>query len=93
MDGILAQASGHFLSAQDVLIEGERAAGNAAGLLMVAGFVLLLFILNRVLRRRERRGEFDAGPSSAARPGLRTFFDYGDDGFGKDGNRQGPAQK
>lgn len=63
------------------------------GLLIIAGVAVLMFVLNRLLRRAEASGSFDPqAPSSAARPGLRTLFDFGSEGFGRDGSRQPPAE-
>jgi hypothetical protein len=53
----------------------------------VAGLVAL----NRFLRAREEDGSFDAGPSSASRPGLRRFFDFGPKGWSEDGINQRPT--
>lgn len=58
----------------------------------IAVFALLMAAVNLALRRMERDGNFDPqAPSSAARPGLRWLFDYGAQGFGRDGIRQRPA--
>lgn len=61
------------------------------GLLIILGVAVVMYVVNRLLRRAEDGGSFDPqSPSSAARPGLRTLFDYGPDGFGRDGSRQLP---
>lgn len=52
-----------------------------------------LVALNRFLRRHESEGAFDAGPSSAARPGLRRLFDFGPDGWSVDGIDQRPERR
>lgn len=60
-------------------------------LLGVVAFVVGMWLLNRLLRRAEGEGNFDApGSSSAARPGVRLFFDYSERGWTRDGNRQRP---
>lgn len=65
-----------------------------AGLLAVVGFAVAMWVLNRVLRRAESDGNFDPGAvSSASRPGLRFFFDYGERGWSRDGNRQRPPDR
>lgn len=64
------------------------------GILAIVGFAVLMAVVNRVFRRMESAGNFDSHvPSSAARPGLRSLFDYGADGFGRDGSRQRPFRK
>lgn len=63
------------------------------GLLIIAGVAVVMFAVNRLLRRAEASGSFDPqSSSSAARPGLRTLFDFGPDGFGRDGIRQPPTE-
>lgn len=57
-------------------------------------FAAVMTAVNVWLRRRERSGDFDPqAPSSAARPGLRWLFDYGPEGFGRDGSRQRPPRR
>ena len=61
------------------------------GLVFILGVAVVMYAVNRLLRRAEDSGSFDSqAPSAAARPGLRTLFDYGPDGFGRDGTRQRP---
>lgn len=61
------------------------------GLSIILVVAVVMYVVNRLLRRAEDSGSFDPqAPSSAARPGLRTLFDYGPEGFGKDGSRQPP---
>lgn len=61
------------------------------GLVIILGVAVVMYVVNRLLRRAEDSGSFDPQASSAAaRPGLRTLFDYGPDGFGRDGTRQPP---
>lgn len=44
-------------------------------------FAAAMAVLNLLLRRREREGGFDSqAPSSAARPGMRLFFDFHETG-------------
>lgn len=63
-------------------------------ILSILGFAAVMVALNYMLRRRERDGDFDPqSPSSAARAGLKTFFDYRRDGFGGDGMRQQPPRR
>lgn len=63
-------------------------------LLTLAGFAAGVAVIGRVLRRREREGDFDAlSPSSAARPGVRMFFDYTDEGWRGDGIDQRPPRR
>ena len=64
------------------------------GALVTAGaFVGGMVLLSRFLSRLERDGDFDAGPSSASRPGLRTFFDFSERGWRFDGIRQRPPRR
>lgn len=64
------------------------------GLLAVLGFIGAMAVINRVLRRRERAGDFDPqSPSSAARPGVRRFFDFSSDGWRGDGINQRPPRR
>jgi hypothetical protein len=52
-------------------------------------FVVALVALNRYLRRRDVAGYWDRDwRSAAARPGLRRFFDFKDDGL-----NQGPVRR
>lgn len=56
---------------------------------IVAAIAVVMFIVNRLLRRAENSGAFDPqAPSAASRPGLRMLLDYGPQGFGRDGIRQ-----
>jgi len=51
------------------------------GYVAAATFVIALVILSHYLRRRDVDGYWDRDwRSSAARPGLRWFFDFRDDG-------------
>lgn len=44
-------------------------------------FAAAMAVLNLLLRRREGQGDFDPqAPSSAARPGMRLFFDFRETG-------------
>jgi hypothetical protein len=56
--------------------------------ILVGACVVGLTALNRVLRAREQDGSFDAGRSSASKPGLRRFFDFGPKGWTEDGVNQ-----
>jgi hypothetical protein len=57
-----------------------------AGPWLAAGaFIVGMGALNRYLRRREEEGSLDIPPSSASRPGLRRFFDFGPQGWSEDG--------
>lgn len=63
-------------------------------LVAIAGFAAAMAILNRRLRRRQRAGDFDPqSPSSAARPGVRRFFDFSRDGWRGDGVNQRPPAR
>jgi hypothetical protein len=60
-----------------------------------AWVVIVLFVggvvaLSRFLRRLDEDGSFDIPPSSASRPGLRRLFDFGEDGWSRDGINQRP---
>jgi hypothetical protein len=57
-------------------------------LVLIAAFAAAVAVMNRLLRRREAQGDFDVGPSAAAQPGLRRFFDYSEGGWRRDGVRQ-----
>ncbi len=64
------------------------------GILAFAGFAVVLAIINRMLRSRDRTGDFDPqAPSSAARPGLRRFFDFSSEGWRGDGVNQRPPAR
>jgi len=61
------------------------------GLLAVAGFAAVLVVVSRVLKRSDAAGDFDPqSPSTAARPGLRLFFDFSNEGWRGDGINQRP---
>jgi len=63
-------------------------------LLALTGFAAVMTIINRLLRSRERAGDFDPQtPSSAARPGVRRFFDLSSDGWRGDGVNQRPPRR
>ncbi len=65
-----------------------------AGFIVIVVFGVAMGVLHRILVRKESEGDFDPqSPSSAARPGLRWFFDYSEDGFGHDGSRQRPPRR
>lgn len=55
-----------------------------------AGFLAAVVGLGAYLRAREDEGSFDVPPSSASRPGLRRFFDFGEKGWSEDGINQRP---
>jgi len=60
-----------------------------AELVVATLFVVALVALNRYLRRRDVAGYWDRDwRSAAARPGLRRFFDFKDDGL-----NQGPVRR
>lgn len=61
-------------------------------LIAIAGFGGAMAAVSRYLRRREAEGDFDAGPSEAAQPGVRHFFDFGARGWSRDGIRQRPRR-
>lgn len=54
-------------------------------------FVLVIVVLGWRLRRREADGSYDVGQGSAARPGLKRFFDFGPGGWSDDGVNQRPV--
>jgi hypothetical protein len=57
-------------------------------------FAATMVVINRSLRIGEAAGDFDPqSPSSAARPGLRLFFDYSVNGWRFDGIRQRPVAR
>lgn len=61
------------------------------GLLALAGFAAAMATINWMLRRKERSGDFDPqAPSSAARPGIRRFFDFSSEGWRRYGVNQRP---
>ena len=63
-------------------------------LLAIAGFAAVMAIIGRVLRTKERAGDFDPqAPSSAARPGVRRFFDLSREGWRGDGVNQRPPRQ
>jgi hypothetical protein len=58
------------------------------GYVAAAVFVVVLGTLSHYLRRRDVDGYWDRDwRSSAARPGLRWFFDFRDDGVNQRGDR------
>jgi hypothetical protein len=62
--------------------------------LVALGFVAVMAVVNRLLRRRERTGDLDPQvPSSAARPGVKRLFDGSRDGWRGDGVRQRPPRR
>ena len=81
------------------LVEGERpttaqptrgAPVDAA--IIILAFVIAIAALAVYLRRREADGSLDAGRSSVSRPGLRRLFDFGPDGWSRDGRNQPPEE-
>lgn len=80
-------------AAQDVPAdEAVTTAQNVYGLLALIAFFVVMFLLNRWLRRRDREGDYDAGPSGSSTPGVRLLFDYSEDGWRNDGIRQEPPE-
>lgn len=66
---------------------------NVFGIAAVVVFAVLMFLLNRWLRRSEREGHFDPdGSSPVSKPGLRLLFDYSKHGWRNDGSRQPPIE-
>ncbi len=61
--------------------------------IVIAFFVAGVAALSRFLRRFDRDGSFDVPPSSASRPGLRRFFDFGPGGWSEDGINQRPMRR
>lgn len=77
-------ASGHDEDTREITM---------SALLAIAGFAAVLAAVNWRLRRREAAGDFDPqSPSSAARPGVRRFFDYRDEGWRASGVDQRPPE-
>lgn len=64
---------------------------TATAWIVIAVFVLVVAGIGWALRRREADGSFDVGPGSAARPGVKKFFDLGPGGWTDDGSRQRPV--
>jgi hypothetical protein len=63
-------------------------------LLLVAAFAAGMAVMNRMLRAKERAGDFDPqSASSAAHAGLRRFFDFSLDGWRGDGVNQRPPSR
>ncbi len=63
-------------------------------LFALAAFGSMMAVISHVLRAKERAGDFDPqSPSSAARPGLRLFFDFSSEGWRGDGVNQRPPRR
>lgn len=55
---------------------------------IIGGFVAAITGVAGWLRRQEADGAFDIGSSAASRPGLRRLFDFGPNGWTRDGRNQ-----
>ncbi|MBW3563025.1 MAG: hypothetical protein KY437_11075 [Actinobacteria bacterium] len=85
--------TGALLAAQDVPADDAvTTTENVFGLLALIAFVVVMFLLNRWLRRRDREGDHDPGPSGSSTPGVRLLFDYSERGWRDDGIRQEPPE-
>ncbi len=62
-----------------------------SGILMIAGFGIVMVLVNRFLRRMESSGAFDERSPSSSAPGTRLLFDMRPEGFGGDGIQQRPS--